>query len=392
MSAPSPLHRHRSSLEGVIDFSAERPLGINQRNDARRRFYRVVEHFGAGAGGAIDRVPPQYEPPRLVRYTYEYALSDESRDNFLRAFFRATELSLSRQGDDDSDLDDLENLHSLFFGFASYLLDHFSYPASTKKTPQPSPAFHSAVERVQGGAQGFVGTPDRLSQLRGSCLVRDRHRCVVTRSFDHKEARKRMQQDGDDARDDNGVLLLEDTIIDELEVAHILPHSLMKADAGGELNPDKQAALTILNMFDTGVVHLIEGTDIDRPRNAITLTAFLHTLFGDFQVFFEPLPDEQPHTYRIETFYDRRLMRNLAFPFTRTLYLTNDRSIDPPSPRLLAVHRAIAHILRLSGAGEYIDKLLQDMDDVGIQADGSTELSRLLQLRLGGWRDKTVHL
>ncbi|KAI3322875.1 hypothetical protein HD806DRAFT_119437 [Xylariaceae sp. AK1471] len=236
MSAPSPLHRHQSSLEGVIDFSAETPLGTNQRNDAKRRFYRIVEHFGAS--GTIDnRVPPLYEPPRLVRCTYEYALSDESRDNFLRAFFQAMALSLTGQGDgNDGDLNDLEDFRSLFFGFASYLLDHFFLPikASTKKTPQPSPAYHSAVERVQGGVQGFVGTPDRLSQLRGACLVRDRHRCVVTRYFDHKEADRRLVQDGDDARDDDGALLLEDTLIDELEVAHILPHSLMKADAGRE--------------------------------------------------------------------------------------------------------------------------------------------------------------
>ncbi|KAI0527764.1 hypothetical protein F5B22DRAFT_3173 [Xylaria bambusicola] len=235
MSAPSPLHRHQSSLEGIIDFSAEEPLGIHQRNDARRRFYRIVEHFGAS--GAIDRAPPKYEPPRLVRYTYEYALSEESRDNFLRAFFRAMTLSLTGQSGDDNDLDDLENIRSLFFGFASYLLDYFFLPikSSTKKTPQPSPAFHSAVERAQGGAQGFIGTPDRLSRLRGACLIRDRHRCVITRCFDHKEARNRMQQNGDDARDDNGVLLLEDTVIDELEVAHILPHSLMKVDGGREL-------------------------------------------------------------------------------------------------------------------------------------------------------------
>jgi len=130
MSAPSPLHRHQSSLEGVIDFSAEAPLGTNQRNDAKRRFYRIVEHFGAG--GAIDnRVPPLYEPPRLVRCTYEYALSDESRDNFLRAFFQAMALSLTGQGDgNDGDLNDVEDFRSLFFGFASYLLDHFFLPSN----------------------------------------------------------------------------------------------------------------------------------------------------------------------------------------------------------------------------------------------------------------------
>ncbi|KAI1424058.1 hypothetical protein F5Y12DRAFT_754595 [Xylaria sp. FL1777] len=195
------------SLEDVIDFSAEAPLGIIQRNDAKRRFYRIVEHFR----GDIAVNSSQYKPSLLIRYPYEYALSDESRDNFLRAFFRALALSLTGQ-DNDNDLDDLENLRSLFFGFASYLLDNFFLPikASTKKTPQPSPAYHSAVERVQGGAQGFVGTPDRLSQLRGACLVRDRHRCVITRKFDWTEAASRTRKHGEDARDDDGTLLRED--------------------------------------------------------------------------------------------------------------------------------------------------------------------------------------
>ncbi|KAI8630382.1 hypothetical protein F5Y19DRAFT_429830 [Xylariaceae sp. FL1651] len=70
MSAPSPLHRHQSFLEGVIDFSVETPLEIIQRNDAKRRFYRIVEHFGAG-GDINNSVPLLYESPRLVRCTYE---------------------------------------------------------------------------------------------------------------------------------------------------------------------------------------------------------------------------------------------------------------------------------------------------------------------------------
>ncbi|KAK5631714.1 hypothetical protein RRF57_007428 [Xylaria bambusicola] len=219
MSTPLPLHRHQSSLECVIDFSAEAPLGINQRNDARRRFYRIVEYFGAG--GAINTIPRQYEPPRLVRCTYEYALSDDARDNFLRAFFRAMALPLAVH-DNDRDLDDLEDLCPLFFGFASYLFDSFFLliGASTKKTPQPLPAYHLAVEQVQGGVQGFVGTPDRLSRLRGACLVRDRYCCVITRRFDYVEARNRMRQNGDDARDDDGALLQAPT--DRPEVAHKL--------------------------------------------------------------------------------------------------------------------------------------------------------------------------
>ena len=136
-------------------------------------------------------------------------------------------------------------------------------------------------------------------------------------------------------------------------------------------------------MFDAGVAHLIEGTDIDRPRNAITLAANLHYWFGEFKIFFEAVGSGS-HTYRIDSFLPPQAHRNIL-PITRTLYLTESKTIDPPSPRLFAVHSAIAHILHLSAAGEYIDKILRDWDDCTVQADGSTELDHLVKLRLGGW-------
>lgn len=132
-------------------------------------------------------------------------------------------------------------------------------------------------------------------------------------------------------------------------------------------------------MFDRGVLHLIEGTDIDRPRNAITLTPRFHHHFSVFEVFFQAL--ETPHTYRIDSFLHPDTVRG-AFPVTRTLYQTEDRTIDLPSPRLLALHYAIAHILHLSGAGEYINKVLDNLDKGIVQSDGSTDLGRLVLIRM----------
>lgn len=143
-------------------------------------------------------------------------------------------------------------------------------------------------------------------------------------------------------------------------------------------------------MFDNGVIHLIEGDDIDRPRNALTLTHNLHRLFGNFEVFFQPLSDAEPHTYQIDSFLPPPIVRGLL-PVTRTLFLTENRTIEPPSRRLLELHCAIAHILHLSAAGAYIDKLLDDMEKKGISADGSTELGRLVTLGLGGWLDGSVY-
>ena len=134
-------------------------------------------------------------------------------------------------------------------------------------------------------------------------------------------------------------------------------------------------------MFDTDVVHMIEGPDIDRPRNAMTLTHNLHQDFGDFQIYFEPAGPA--NTYRIQTFLPAAMHPFL--PITRQLLLTEDRTIEPPSPRLLAVHAAIANILHLSAAGRYIDRILDDFDGDTAQDDGSTHLGQLVHLKMAGW-------
>ena len=147
----------------------------------------------------------------------------------------------------------------------------------------------------------------------------------------------------------------------------------------------KRTALAILNMFDDGVVHLIEGSDIDRARNAITLTMEFHQLFGRFEVYFEP-QGNQSHTYRIDSVRED-FMRPSILPIkSRTLFLTDNRTIDPPSPRLLAIHAAIARIIYLSATGSHIDSILDDLDQEGnTMVDGSTQLGYLTMLRVGAW-------
>ena len=105
----------------------------------------------------------------------------------------------------------------------------FVVKASTGKTPQPSPASHSAVQRAQGEeGLGFLGTPERLSMLRSLCLSRDRHRCVISRYFDMSELIERTgharRQGSIVVRDDDGVPLADETSYEYLEVTHILPH------------------------------------------------------------------------------------------------------------------------------------------------------------------------
>ena len=102
--------------------------------------------------------------------------------------------------------------------------------ASTKRTPQPSPATLSEIQSPHSS----VGTSQRLANLRRDCLTRDRYRCVISRTFDDGEAIRRVARDGDEeARDEDGNLLKnEDGIFAPLEVAHIIPHSLTAVRSG----------------------------------------------------------------------------------------------------------------------------------------------------------------
>ncbi|KIW39839.1 uncharacterized protein PV06_08413 [Exophiala oligosperma] len=370
-----------TSLEGVFDLRAPHPaLGPEQRQRAIRAFVAVIE-----ACEPLQKHKP-YKHVTLVRLTYEYARSETSRDNFLHFFFEHTQIPMDDSLSRSVPTVDYE---PQLIAFAETLFENFFLPSSTRKTPQPSPAALSDLQ----SAQNLTGTTRRLANLRRDCLIRDRHRCVISRSFDRKEAARRVTQDGTgEACDDEGILLGETgNTIATLEVAHIIPHSLMNVSVGEQnLNESKKVALAILNMFDDGVIYLLEGDDIDRTRNAITLTMEFHHLFGCFEVYFEPYGG-QAHTYRIDSVHED-FMRPSILPISnRTLFLTDNRTIDPPSPRLLAIHAAIAHILYLSAAGQYINDILDDLDQGEISADGSTPLGQFTALRVYGWWDGRIH-
>lgn len=121
-ASPLPHHRHQSSLEGIISFSPTPAFDAAERTVARRRFYRIINHFQ----DANESCHSQYSRPVLIRLTYEYARSEESRDLFLRAFFKS--IGLPVISDNDSDFANKEGLSSAIAIFADYLIDNFFLP------------------------------------------------------------------------------------------------------------------------------------------------------------------------------------------------------------------------------------------------------------------------
>ncbi|GAA92346.1 hypothetical protein AKAW_10460 [Aspergillus luchuensis IFO 4308] len=321
----------------------------------------------------------------FLRFFFSYIYENlkatvETADNDMAAALSYFE---SFAGDGSMDASKSMRIKSALESFAEYIVDNFLLPlrASSVKTPQATP---TALSLSQTPTQ--VGTRQRVSALRKACLVRYHHRCVISRKFDIVEARKRSAEDRDNCKDDDGNLLSSEARggFQYLEVAHILPHSLTTVAQGeSELSESKTNVFRILDMFDPGLSHRLDGANIDRPVNALTLTLEYHRLLGEFQIYFEPTG--RPHEYKIDSLEDSPFLRDPLFPVTRTLSLSPNRTIDPPDPRLLRVHCAIAHIMKLSGAAEHIEKVLRDMEEVDVKADGSTNLGYIMGLRLNGW-------
>ncbi|KAE8373619.1 hypothetical protein BDV26DRAFT_284977 [Aspergillus bertholletiae] len=135
-------------------------------------------------------------------------------------------------------------------------------------------------------------------------------------------------------------------------------------------------------MFNPTILPFISETDTDRPMNILTLTKDVRMLFGDFTITFKHLSDCQ---YKIDYANPDQFLRIIQLPVTRILYLPLDQRIDPPSVEFLKVYHAIAKILYLSGAGEYIDRFLWDMDEMEggqVNPNGSSRIDEYVRFKL----------
>ncbi|KAJ5853193.1 hypothetical protein N7534_005736 [Penicillium rubens] len=374
-------HRHQSSLEGVLDFSIPLSLTPQQHESARNLVITLVQHYGSEKTGRKG-----YRPAALIQATLEHVTSPDTFMTFFLTYIyedlrsdeghavdsEITHALVFFEGFSSWEPEQINKLHGVLEKFAEFIVENFLLPlrASSVKTPQP--------------------TPTSLSSLQSSTPTGTRQRCLGNSIA---EARKRFEENSESCADDDGNLLKDESSdqFQYLEVAHILPHCLTTVASGeSDLSDSKKNALRILDMFDPGIIHLIDGPKIDSPMNALTLTLDYHRLFGEFKIYFERTGTR--HQYRIDSTERSPFLRDPLFPVTRSLTLSPHRTVDPPSPRLLGVHRAIALIMNLSGAGEYIERVLRDMEELDVREDGSTHLGYLTGLRLGGWLDTlSVH-
>lgn len=141
-------------------------------------------------------------------------------------------------------------------------------------------------------------------------------------------------------------------------------------------------------MFDPGVSRDLTGPLIDSPANAMILIPELHHRFGRLQCYLEEV-DGAPHTYTFRSTRGAAVLDRKDGPRGRAVVFANHERdglrADLPSPRLLRIHRACCLMLEMSGAAEYVERLVRDTERLlerGVLAgDGSSNFALIMRIR-----------
>ncbi|KAI9771423.1 MAG: hypothetical protein M1840_002043 [Geoglossum simile] len=410
--APPPgvwqqAHRRQRSLESILDFHHQ-ALSTSHRTEAEKLFTHILDISDSPSN------TPGFDRVSLLRLSLEYNPSPQGRDNFLNYVLRHY---LPTDVDDVAAEDPrflmefpqvLEELNKTVWTWRSgegtlpewvveftlRLADHFVYyfflpmKGRAMKTPQPTPS----LTPVYGALDLHTPITNRLSNLRATCLIRDQHRCVISGLFDRATAQERSS-----FVDDGGLPLTDGGVI-STEVSHIIPHALGEEATREDSSHTQEKAIfwDVMKLFNPRAEQLLDGVEIDRPFNAMTLSVDLHKTFGGLEWYLEEDDiDPQPNAYIFKASPGRRrLILNSIFwpqhPRRRVVFTgAGDNSIDLPDAGLLARHRACSIILGMSGAGDYIEKLLRDDEDVCLGncvqelQQGKVNLGGMISWRLG---------
>ncbi|KAK0449775.1 uncharacterized protein EV420DRAFT_764327 [Desarmillaria tabescens] len=282
---------------------------------------------------------------RLLGYMLLEAPTVEGRDNVT--------FEIASCGGDEARLKQLAQLYA-----AVYIR---TFKVNDGKTPNH---IDEPLPDSYGGEKEDVPLRTRW-ETRRNASKRDRHQCVLSRSYD-------LQYMCDLFRMEPGHPLFSSSVTcDPVEEARIISieRKANIADSQHQVklkNPTRAAA--ILSRFGkTDIFKELDIDDLNHMSNIMTLNSSIHRFFDALHMCLVAV-EGQPNTYRIEAFLPSVLNTIPENPVTFTT--SDEENLPLPSPALLALHRACTRVAHFSGAGSYIDDLLE-MDDPVVECDGS---------------------
>ncbi|KAF8965403.1 hypothetical protein BDZ97DRAFT_1998394, partial [Flammula alnicola] len=236
--------------------------------------------------------------------------------------------------------------------------DHYiracTFPKPTGgRIPTPSnhasrPSFDKLADMIKAN---LVEAPQSHADATNNALIRNGYRCVVTGKYDAHSVKEN--------RDLEEVVDLDPNArMSPTECAHIFVES-----TNSSIEPDSNKAFHyVASMWGVmarfgheKLLTELNGSDIHRLENVMTVVPEFHTRFDELSVWFK-----EEDKYKLEGAWLHDLR---DYPEYVTFTTTDPVQIPVPSPTYLAIHATCAKVAHLSGAAECIDKLYRDMDD-----------------------------
>ncbi|KAJ8584280.1 hypothetical protein M405DRAFT_747326 [Rhizopogon salebrosus TDB-379] len=330
-----------------------------------REGYKICLEFESKA---ISTPLPSSDPSclvcaRFLGYMILEAPTDHGRDN------------ISRQIIDCVDEDEQVELMKFCIGhlvrFRTRVENHTSSPSEYISRP--------SLTDEQCMQDSLHEGPQFHAKAKEMALFRDGYRCVLTgicdtTSYIHNEEVRtacdmRYYANIEGARKTN--IRIKPTLL-----AHIFPEATSAWALGKSQGGDKHqyAATVPMQRYGEGSIQEEEefdGSMVHCMENVMTLSIDAHYLFNKLQLWLEELLT--PHTYRVKAVFP---VRYLGIPEIVTFTTPDSVHLPLPSPRCLYLHAVCARVVQLSGAGPYMQTILQDMDDMddmcALESDGSS--------------------
>ncbi|KAI0089735.1 hypothetical protein BDY19DRAFT_83186 [Irpex rosettiformis] len=136
-------------------------------------------------------------------------------------------------------------------------------------------------------------------------------------------------------------------------------------------------AWAVLEGFGYGeILGELNGSDVNRLENVLTLENSCHSAFDNLWLWLEATEPDNPesHSYNIRTYrYYSHPSLPASVTFTNRARPEYRDRIPLPSKKYLRVHAACCGVAAMSGAGEYLDKVMRDQERINVlSADGGS--------------------
>ncbi|KAH7906895.1 hypothetical protein BJ138DRAFT_1117169 [Hygrophoropsis aurantiaca] len=249
---------------------------------------------------------------------------------------------------------DQEKFTQVAYRYIHHFLRCFRSAKGRTPTPSTHPSLPAFDDTQQAAADFLKEPPTNHATAKHKALVRDRSKCMLTGEFDLNIYFTKPH------------LYTEGTPLCT-EAAHIVSASSNAATSDEAERKYAAFVWDLLKSFGSTLsFEQLNGSGLHRLENIMTLCYDKHDSFDKLRLWLDSTVSRTPRTPYFELGYQK-------------LTFTTDDPVNYPlpNPEYLRHHAAAARVAYMSGAGEYIERVLTDMEMASVLADDGSSVELL---------------